>query len=316
MDLTGWMFRRREEERRRAAESEARVAELEAALAAAKTDGSRALDRLRADLAKRETEAIGDAVRARDNRIRELEAAFAVRDADVDSLLISHQKQRARIAELEAEIARRDESVGDLRTRLAEARERIREAKESGGPGARDDDLTRIRGIGRVLRERLGEAGIRTFRQLAETPPEELLRIAKLPAWSIANPDDWIEQAREFSGSAGAPAQEPAANPSFRGSLPPARTPVSGSRRITWPPPIPIRSAPVTTLTRCPRRSSSRTTASSIPASTTTGPVGSGAPGRPDSETIRNRGASRAAWGVIPRSRRFTSTCTWPCGCM
>lgn len=50
---------------------------------------------------------------------------------------------------------------------------------------------------------------------------------------------------------------QPAAKPSLRGSLPPMRTPVSGLRRITWPPPKLTRPKPSTGARRWPRRANS-----------------------------------------------------------
>jgi predicted flap endonuclease-1-like 5' DNA nuclease len=215
----GWFFcarRALNRTRRSAAEYVARVGELESALLearrkleSAEAERNRATVRLRAEREKaRRGEAAGplaEEIEKRNERIRELESAYAVRDADVDSLLAAHEEQKARIAELEEELGRREETFGDLRTRLNEARERIRAFEKGDGPAAVADDLRRIRGIGEVLNRRFEEAGIRTFRQLAETPPEELLEVAKLPAWSVVDPEAWIAQAREFAGAARTP---------------------------------------------------------------------------------------------------------------
>lgn len=57
------------------------------------------------------------------------------------------------------------------------------------------DTLTSIHGIGPVTEQKLNEAGIRTYSQLAHTPPEELEAIAG----SRWDPNDWIAQARELS---------------------------------------------------------------------------------------------------------------------
>lgn len=60
------------------------------------------------------------------------------------------------------------------------------------------DDLTKIKGIGKVYQERLNEAGIYSFAQLLEVDPAKLAEITK--AIDAANVDDWASQARELMG--------------------------------------------------------------------------------------------------------------------
>jgi len=63
--------------------------------------------------------------------------------------------------------------------------------------GSRLDDLREIEGIGPAISERLHNAGIHTFRQLAETDParlSELLEDERLR--NITNTESWPEQAR------------------------------------------------------------------------------------------------------------------------
>lgn len=62
------------------------------------------------------------------------------------------------------------------------------------------DDLTRIRGIGPVYQRRLREAGIRTFRQLAQTPPEKLREIVAAANWQKVEPERWVEEAARLAG--------------------------------------------------------------------------------------------------------------------
>lgn len=58
------------------------------------------------------------------------------------------------------------------------------------------DQLEQIKGIGAVFANRLNDAGILTFEQLAATSPEELVRITGVTRW---DPADWIAQAAEFA---------------------------------------------------------------------------------------------------------------------
>ena len=56
------------------------------------------------------------------------------------------------------------------------------------------DDLTEIKGIGPVFAERLRQAGITTFADVAKASADQLREVTQ--ATSVANPDEWIEQAR------------------------------------------------------------------------------------------------------------------------
>ena len=61
------------------------------------------------------------------------------------------------------------------------------------------DDFTVIRGIGIASQNRLHVAGIKTYADLASTPPEEVRkRLGKLARG--AKVDEWISRARELAG--------------------------------------------------------------------------------------------------------------------
>ena len=57
------------------------------------------------------------------------------------------------------------------------------------------DALEQINGIGPVFANRLNEAGIYTYSQLASSTPDELKRITGVTRW---DPADWIAQAVEL----------------------------------------------------------------------------------------------------------------------
>jgi predicted flap endonuclease-1-like 5' DNA nuclease len=59
------------------------------------------------------------------------------------------------------------------------------------------DDLTRVKGIGRVYARRLHEAGIFTWHQLSQTDVDTLIEIAEPPV--SANVAEWPERARELA---------------------------------------------------------------------------------------------------------------------
>ncbi len=60
------------------------------------------------------------------------------------------------------------------------------------------DVLEEIKGIGPVFANRLNEAGILTFRQLASASPDELAEITGVTRW---NPEDWIAEAARLAAA-------------------------------------------------------------------------------------------------------------------
>ena len=69
-------------------------------------------------------------------------------------------------------------------------------APETAASEPAHDDLTELKGIGPSMQRRLHKANIFTYAQLAESKPEEL-RQALGEVASLANVEEWIEQARE-----------------------------------------------------------------------------------------------------------------------
>lgn len=63
------------------------------------------------------------------------------------------------------------------------------------------DNLTEIRGIGDVYEQRLYQAGIFTWHQLAQTDPDTLRTVTK--ALPTSDPASWVEQARELARERG-----------------------------------------------------------------------------------------------------------------
>lgn len=62
------------------------------------------------------------------------------------------------------------------------------------------DDLTTIKGIGPKMQERLNQAGIYTFAQLAGSTAEGLRQAVGEEVSRIAKVEEWIEQAQELAG--------------------------------------------------------------------------------------------------------------------
>lgn len=64
-------------------------------------------------------------------------------------------------------------------------------------PGGPADDLTKIKGIGPVLKEKLAGLGVTTFRQIADFTQADIERVnAQLDFPGRIEREQWIEQAR------------------------------------------------------------------------------------------------------------------------
>ena len=67
--------------------------------------------------------------------------------------------------------------------------------------GAKADDLTVIKGIGKVIEKKLHEMGITSFRQIAAMTPEDAHRVNEAIEFpGRVEREHWIEQARTLSG--------------------------------------------------------------------------------------------------------------------
>jgi predicted flap endonuclease-1-like 5' DNA nuclease len=61
------------------------------------------------------------------------------------------------------------------------------------------DDLTRIKGIGKVLAGKLSDIGINNFEQIAAFKPADVERVKQqISSRGLGNPSDWINQARSL----------------------------------------------------------------------------------------------------------------------
>ena len=68
------------------------------------------------------------------------------------------------------------------------------------GPAAKADDLTVIKGIGKVIEKKLHEMGITSFRQIAAMTPEDAHRVNEAIEFpGRVERENWIEQARTLS---------------------------------------------------------------------------------------------------------------------
>jgi len=76
---------------------------------------------------------------------------------------------------------------------------RAASTKSAAAEGAKRDDLTVIRGLGSATQERLNQAGITTFAQLAKATPAKLRELLG-DGTARARAEDWIAHARDLAG--------------------------------------------------------------------------------------------------------------------
>jgi predicted flap endonuclease-1-like 5' DNA nuclease len=96
--------------------------------------------------------------------------------------------------EREEELAKLRESLAAADVRLDSLRDEF-DAYQQSHP----DDLTVIKGIGSVFQWKLRDAGVNTYRQLAEADPAKLRRMLDVKEWQRVEVEAWIEQAKDWA---------------------------------------------------------------------------------------------------------------------
>ena len=83
--------------------------------------------------------------------------------------------------------------------KVSAAKQAKKEESATSGDSGEGDDLSLLSGVGPVLEKKLREAGITTFRQIAELTPEQAKELdAKLKLGGRIEREEWIEQAKEL----------------------------------------------------------------------------------------------------------------------
>ena len=137
-------------------------------------------------------------------QLRDAEARVAERDqklehleSKVDQLEAAARNvpdaEMSRFTALERALAARERKIRELESELELA-------QGWGGDAPPADDLTRIKGVGPKLSERLNAAGVRRFQEIAEWTPEDIERLAPLlkVAASRIRRDDWVQSAKDL----------------------------------------------------------------------------------------------------------------------
>ena len=130
--------------------------------------------------------------RATEARARPLEAELAQAKRAAEQAIEQEMKQRELVAELQDRLAGAKPAVKAPRSEPVSAK-----PAAPAKPAA--DDLTAIRGIGKVIEKKLHELGIRSFGQIAALTPDEVKRVNDAIEFPVrVEREHWIEQAREL----------------------------------------------------------------------------------------------------------------------
>lgn len=118
-----------------------------------------------------------------------------------ESLAMTEKQLRGEISQLTSRVEVLTAQDADLRTALAAEATRAADgvAASAVRPSGRRDDLERIAGIGPIYEQRLFDAGIETYAQLAATPVERLRAIVQPRSMQKVDFAKWIEEAREYA---------------------------------------------------------------------------------------------------------------------
>ena len=100
-------------------------------------------------------------------------------------------------------LGEREKEVNDLRTDLEEQEAAVERLKNEFEVYAatHPDDLTVIKGIGRIYQWKLRDAGINTYKTLAASNPDRLREILQVKIWQKVDLASWIDQARTLIGT-------------------------------------------------------------------------------------------------------------------
>lgn len=132
-------------------------------------------------------------------RMRELGRVAGARAAPLPAS--SEHEVTELVGTIKEVLDEREEQITVLRAKL-EVQEATVERLENefdAYAATHPDDLTIIKGIGRIYQWKLRDAGINTYKTLATAKPEHLREILQFKAWQKVDPASWIDQARTLS---------------------------------------------------------------------------------------------------------------------
>jgi predicted flap endonuclease-1-like 5' DNA nuclease len=98
-------------------------------------------------------------------------------------------------------LRQRDDQVHELRDQVASMDSQIDHLRAEFDVYRRThpDDLTVVKGIGPVYQWKLRDAGVHTYKDLAESDAAQLQRMLDIKSWQRVNIQSWIAQARDWA---------------------------------------------------------------------------------------------------------------------
>ena len=188
-------------------------------------DSRQALEKVRAEssaitnkaaVAKSENEALQAKLAAEVAARSDLEEKVRAQQQAGEAAAAAEIDTAENVRRLESEITTRDQRIKDLEAQLARSNERdsrptpvpvelAQPTPPRHDPGVSEgvkgsDDLTRIKGIGQVLQNKLRQLGITSFRQIADFTPADIERVnSVLDFPGRIERERWVEQARDLA---------------------------------------------------------------------------------------------------------------------
>jgi len=137
-----------------------------------------------------------------DARQREAERNQPITQQTPPLQLTSDSQIHELITLIKETLAGRQNEIDELLNRLADKDAQIErvQAEFARYAAKHPDDLTVIKGIGRVYQSKLREAGVNTFAELAASTPDRLRTLLEIKAWQKVDLEGWIAQARALVG--------------------------------------------------------------------------------------------------------------------
>ena len=123
-----------------------------------------------------------------------LKQVVAEREEEVDEL-------RTELHDALQQVAREREREDELRVALEQNEASVEQLRQEFAEYAAQhpDDLTVIKGIGRIYQWKLRDAGINTYKELAFSKPERIREVLQVKKWQKVDPESWIEQAQALT---------------------------------------------------------------------------------------------------------------------
>ena len=125
----------------------------------------------------------------------DMRSELAAKDAEIRQL--REQLERLQATRAESQERALKAATEELREQLQARDREIAELKQQLATAG--DDLTRIRGIGKVYAQALKRAGVRSFEDLARLSPKQVKELISDHATGRVNVEEWIAQARELA---------------------------------------------------------------------------------------------------------------------